>query len=384
MQNIAQAWLVYRLTDSSVLLGLTSFFSQVPILLFAPLGGAVADQHNRRHILLMTQGASLLLALILALLTLNNWITVWEIFIISALLGCVNGFDIPARQSFIVELVGHEDLPNAIALNSSMFNGARLVGPAIAGIMVSLVGEGWCFLMNAISFLAVIVALSSIKLPPRSISKSMSNMLTHMQEGIVYASQTTPIKAILLLLGLSSLTGMSYVVLMPIFARAILHGDSKTLGILMSSAGLGALSAALTLATRSSVRDMHHWITWGSFGFGMSLVLFAFSTEIWLSSILLVIVGYSMMIQMASSNTLIQSMVHDNFRGRVMSFYSMMFMGISPFGALLAGIIANHLGASLTVAIEGAICIAGALFFRHQLPKFISQIRDLLDKKESA
>ncbi len=377
MQNIAQSWLVYRLTGSALLLGSVGFAGQIPVFLFAPLGGIAADRFNRRTIVIGTQTASLLLAFILAGLTLYNKVQVWEIFLLAALLGVVNAFDIPGRQSFLVDMVGKDDLMNAIALNSSMFNGARVVGPAIAGILVAKIGEGWCFFANGVSYIAVIVGLVMMRVssPARAVNASP---FEHMMEGFRFVNRTAPIRALLLLLGLVSLVGMPYVVLMPIFADQILHGGARGLGILMGATGVGALLGALTLAFREGVKGLGRWVAWCCAGFGLSLLLFAVSHTFWLSVILLLPVGYSMMLQMACSNTLIQVMVPDDLRGRVMAVYSMMFMGMAPIGALMGGAIADHLGAPVTVATGGLASVAGAVWFAMQLPKIRVEARQLI------
>ena len=379
MQSVAQSWLVYRLTGSALLLGSVGFASQIPVFLFAPLGGIAADRFNRRSIVISTQIASMVLACILAVLTLSHVIDhrVWLIFVLAAMLGVVNAFDIPGRQSFLVEMVGREDLMNAIALNSSMFNGARVIGPAIAGILVAKIGEGWCFFGNAVSYIAVIIGLLLMKVhsPVRA---AMASPLEHMMEGFRFVERTAPIKALLLLLGMVSLVGMPYVVLMPIFADQILHGGARGLGILMGATGVGALFGALTLAFRQGVKGLGRWVAWCCAGFGASLAVFAFSHTFWLSVVLLLPVGYTMMLQMACSNTLIQVMVPDALRGRVMAVYSMMFMGMAPIGALLGGALADHLGAPTTVAIGGVASVAGACWFGFQLPKIRVEARRLI------
>ena len=367
MQSVAQSWLVYRLTQSSLLLGLVGFSGQIPILLFAPVGGLVADRYSRHRIVIATQTASMLLALLLSALTLSGHIRdkhqVWEIIAIAALMGVVNAFDIPARQAFIVEMVVPEDLINAIALNSAMFNGARILGPAIAGITVAAIGEGWCFFANGVSYLAVIAGLLLMIVTPRERSRRAASGLESVLEGFRFVVHTGPILALLLLLGLVSLTGMPYAVLMPIFADKILHSGARGLGLLMGSTGVGALAATLVLAARREVRGLGRWVVLASTGFGASLILFSFSRSLLLSIALLLPAGFSMLIQMSSSNTLIQTMVPDDLRGRVMSVYSMMFLGMAPFGALLAGAIANRIGSPLTVALGGAVCIAGSMVF---------------------
>ncbi len=377
MQTVAQSWLVYRLTGSALLLGSVGFASQIPVFLFAPLGGITADRFDRRQIVIATQVASMLLAFVLAALTLTGKIQVWQIFVLASLLGVVNAFDIPGRQSFLVDMVGRDDLMNAIALNSSMFNGARVIGPAIAGILVARIGEGWCFFANAVSYIAVIVGLllMRVQTPVRA---AMASPFEHMMEGFHFVNRTAPIRALLLLLGVVSLVGMPYVVLMPIFADQILHGGARGLGILMGATGVGALLGALTLAFREGVKGLGRWVAWCSAGFGASLIIFALSHTFWISVILLLPVGYAMMLQMACSNTLIQVMVPDALRGRVMAVYSMMFMGMAPIGALLGGAVAERLGAPVTVAVGGVASLVGAWWFGLQLPKIRIEARRLI------
>jgi len=303
MQSIAQSWLVYRLTKSSLLLGLVGFSGQIPVMLFAPLGGLVADRYSRHRAVIATQTASMLLAFILAVLTLLEHIQVWEVMLLAALLGVVNSFDIPARQAFIVDMVVPNDLINAIALNSAMFNGARILGPAIAGITVAAIGEGWCFFANGVSYIAVIVGLLMMTVTPRERSRRTASGLESVLEGFRFVWHTGPIRALLLLLGLVSLTGMPYAVLMPIFADKILHSGARGLGLLMGSTGVGALAATLVIAARREVRGLGRWVVYASTGFGASLILFAFSRSLLLSVALLLPAGFSMLIQMSSSNT---------------------------------------------------------------------------------
>ena len=377
MQTVAQSWLVYRLTGSSLLLGSVGFASQIPVFLMAPVGGLAADRMNRQRIVIATQVASMILAFVLALLTLTHTVKVWHIFVLAALLGVVNAFDIPGRQSFLVDMVGKEDLMNAIALNSSMFNGARVIGPAVAGILVAKIGEGWCFFANAVSYIAVIIGLLLMRVQSRA-RVSMGSPLEHMLEGFRFVERTAPIRALLLLLGVVSLVGMPYIVLMPIFADQILHGGARGLGILMGATGVGALLGALTLAFRKGVKGLGRWVAWCCAGFGSSLIVFSLSHKFWISVILLLPVGYTMMLQMACSNTLIQVMVPDALRGRVMAVYSMMFMGMAPIGALLGGVLADRLGAPVTVAIGGLASVAGSIWFRFQLPKIRVEARRLI------
>lgn len=384
MQSVAQSWLVYRLTGSPVLLGLVGFAGQFPVFLLAPLGGSLADRRPRHPIIVAAQAAAMVLAFALAALTLTGAVRLGHVVALAALMGVVNAFEIPARQAFLVEMVGREDMLNAIALNSSMFNGARIVGPAVAGVLVAAVGEGWCFFINGVSYLAVLGGLLAMRLGPRAPAPSAGgSALGHVAEGFRYVARTAPIRALLLLLGLVSLMGMPYSVLMPIIADRVLHGGPLGLGILMGASGVGALLGALTLATRRGVRGLGGWVAAGSAGFGLSLVAFSLSRTFWLSVALMVPVGYALMVQMASSNTLIQSMVPDRLRGRVMAVYSMMFMGMAPIGALLAGVLAKTLTAPGTVAAGGAACVAGAVVFGLRLPSLRDEGRALLVAQEA-
>jgi len=378
MQNIAQAWLVYRLTGSSLLLGIVGFAGQIPIFLFAPIGGLAADRWNRHHVVIGTQVSSMILAFILAALTLFHVVQVWEIVVLAALLGVVNAFDVPARQSFLIEMVVREDLMNAIALNSSMFNGARVIGPAIAGILVARIGEGWCFFANAVSYIAVIIGLLMMKLGPLRTASKDSSPFEHIAEGFRFVQRTKPILALVLLIGLVSLVAVPYSVLMPIFADRVVHSGAHGLGILMGATGIGALLGALTLAIRRGVQGLGRVVGLSAGGFGVSLILFAFSRSLWLSVALLVPVGYGVMLQMSSSNTLIQAMVPDELRGRAMAMYTMMFMGMAPVGSLFAGALADKIGAPWTVAIGGLGAIAGAAAFLRRLPSLRFEAQQLI------
>jgi MFS family permease len=394
MQTVAQSWLVYKLTGSGLQLGAVGFSSQIPVFLFAPIGGIVADRTNRKHVVIGTQIASMLLAFVLAALTLTHAVDhrVWLVYVLAALLGVVNAFDIPGRQSFLVDMVGKEDLMNAIALNSSMFNGARVIGPAVAGILVARLGEGWCFFANGVSYIAVIAGLMMMNVHAPARISAKAPPWEHIKEGFQFVNRTAPIRALVILLGLVSVSGMPYSVLMPIFADKILHGGGQEfasiirshdlgavrLGILMGAAGVGALLGALTLAMRSGVKGLGTWVSVCCAGFGISLMLFSFSTSFWLSVILLLPVGYFIMLQMAASNTLIQVMVPDELRGRMMAVYSMMFMGMAPVGALLGGALSDRLGAPLTVAIGGLASVLGAWWFSVQLPKIRVEARQLI------
>jgi MFS family permease len=378
MDNIAEAWLVYRLTGSSLLLGTVAFAGQIPIFLLGPIGGFVADRMNRRSIIVATQVSSMILASILSFLTLTKRITVSELITIAALMGVVNAFDVPARQSFLVEMVGREDLMNAIALNSSMFNSARVIGPSVAGILVASIGEGWCFFANAVSYIAVIAGLLMMRVPRSAVEEHSASPLEHIAEGFRFVMGTGPIRALLLLTGVNSIVALPYTVLMPIFAARILHGNSRTMGWLMGATGFGALLGALALASRTKLQGLAKIVAISCAGFGTSLILFSFSRWYPLSVLLLVPVGFFVMVQMASTNTLIQSMVPDRLRGRTMAVYSMMFLGMAPIGAFLSGYVADRIGAPWTVAIGGIGAIAGATIFARNLPKIRVQARELI------
>jgi MFS family permease len=382
MQTVAESWLVYRLTGSALLLGVVGFANRIPVFLFSTLGGAVADRHNRHRIVIATQISSMLLASLLAFLTLTHRVQVWHLMAIATLLGVVNAFDIPGRQSFVVELVAREDLQNAIALNSSMFNGARIIGPAVAGVLVAAVGEGWCFFANAVSYLAVIAGLFMMRVPKTAPPSRQTSMWAHVAEGFRFVLRSRPILVLLLLLGLVSLMGTPYSVLMPIIADRSFHAGSRGLGLLMGGAGVGAFIGAISLARRVGLKGYGKSIGLGAIGLGVSLIAFSTVRYFWLGVALLLPVGYCMMTQMAASNTLIQSMIPNSLRGRVMAVYSMMFMGMAPIGALLAGAVAGWVGATMTVAIGGMFCLVAGLIYLNQLPLFREQARAMIRAQE--
>lgn len=376
IQSITIPWLVYHLTNSAFLLGVVGFAGQIPIFLIAPFAGVITDRLNRYHLLILTQVAAMAQAFVLAFLYLSGHIQVWHVILLSALLGVINAFDVPVRQSFMIEMVEKkEDLANAIALNSSMVNGARLLGPSIAGLLIALTGEGICFLLNGISYLFVITSLLMMKITPRVIAKKSKHVLKEMREGFNYTFGFPPIKYIILLLALVSLTAMPYAVLMPVVAKDVLHGGSHTYGFLMGASGLGALLGALFLASRKNVLGLDKIIAMAAATFGAALIAFSFSRHFGLSLALMIFIGLGMMLQMASSNTIIQTIVDDDKRGRVMSFYTMAFMGTAPFGSFLAGSLATKLGAPETIFIGGAVCMAGALVFSRYLPRLKDTIR---------
>jgi len=363
MQRIAMGWLVYRLTDSEFLLGLIGFISVAPALLFGPIAGVVADRCRLRRIIIITQFVAMLQAAALAALVWTSSIELWHLIALSTALGLVNVFDVPARQSFIVQMVGnrHEDLSNAIALNSFVFNGARLVGPSIAGIIVGTLGEGVCFVLNAVSYVAVIAALLAMQeLPPRRTALS-ARILDNVREGFAYCFGSGPIRALLILVGLVNMVGMPYSVLMPVFARDVLRGGPDTMGYLMAAAGIGAIAGAMTLAWRPSVLGLERLVARAPLVLGLSLVVFAQSHTMALSMLALVGIGLSMMTQMASTNTLLQTVVDDDKRGRVMGFYAMGFMITAPIGSLLSGVVAERIGAPWTVTVCGLLAAVAAL-----------------------
>lgn len=364
MQVIAVSWMVYRLTKSAFLLGLVGFAGQIPIFILTPFAGVLADHFNRQRILVITQTLAMLQAFILAFLSLTGMISVWQIISLSIFLGLINAFDIPARQAFVVDMVEQKaDLGNAIALNSFMFNGARLVGPSIGGILIAIVGEGICFLLNGISFVAVIFALLAMRVRPRDKRYKNTPLLQGLKEGFVYTLNFKPMRYVLLLTTLISLMGMSYVIIMPIFAKEILGGGPHTLGFLMAAVGLGALAGALYLASRKSVEGLERIIPMATVVFALGLIAFSFSKYLWLSLALILCAGFGVMIQTVASNTVLQSLTDDDKRGRVMSFYAMAFMGMTPFGSLLAGTLAHRLGAPNAILISGIACLLGSIFF---------------------
>jgi MFS family permease len=370
MTRIATSWLVYRLTGSALLLGVVGFAGQIPSFLLAPIAGVLVDRWNRHRLLVATQVLALLQSLVLALLTLTGVIKIWHVIALSAVQGLINAFDMPARQAFVVEMVERrEDLANAIALNSSMVNAARLLGPSIGGIVIAGVGEGWCFMADSISYLAVIASLLAMKINARMNKPTRdANIFAQLYEGWIYASRFAPIRDVLILLALVSLVGMPYTVLMPVFANDILHGGASTLGWLMAASGVGALAGALLLAARKSILGLGKWIPLMAAAFGIGLMVFSFTRSTWLSLLLMIVTGFGFMVQMAASNTVLQTIVDEDKRGRVMSFYMMAFMGTAPFGSLLAGSVAERIGAPHTLLFGGIGCVLGALWFATSLP----------------
>jgi MFS family permease len=378
MTRVATSWLVYRLTGSALLLGVVGFAGQIPTFLLAPFAGVLVDRLNRRNMLVWTQALAGLQSLALAGLTLAKIITIHEVIWLSVLQGLINAFDMPGRQAFLIQMVeDKQDLGNAIALNSSMVNVARLVGPALAGFVIAGVGEGYCFLIDGISYLAVIASLLMMRVNITPARRAAASVLEQLKEGWTYVRGFPPIRTILLLFALISLMGMPFMVLMPIFASNVLHGGPHTLGFLLGASGVGALISAVSLALRKTVRGLTTMIQISAALFGLGLICFGLSRILPLSMLLMVVVGFGMMQGLAASNTVIQTLVPEDKRGRVMSYYTMAFVGMAPFGSLLAGALAHRLGAPYAVMITGAFCLAGSLWFTTQLKSIRTIMRPI-------
>jgi MFS family permease len=363
MQTAAQLWLVYKLTGSAALLGVFGFANQIPILFLASIGGYVGDRYHRHYGVIATQLASMVLAFVLAALTFAQAITVWELILIAFLVGVVNAFDVPIRQSFLVQMVVKDDLPNAIALNSSIFNGARVVGPAIAGFALAWKGPAWCFLLNGLSFLAVLGALLAMRIPKTPVKRPAGSPFHNLLQGFAFAMRDLPMRSALLLISLLSLLGLQYSVFLPIFATDILHRGAKGYGFLMSTAGVGAVIGALYFAGRTHYKGLARWIAGTALLCGIGLMVFAESRTFWLSASVLLVVGFAATVQMAATNTIVQSRVPDELRGRIMAVYATMFMGVQPIGSLLAGYVARRFGAPVTLAVFGLLVVIGSLVF---------------------
>ncbi len=378
MTRLATSWLVYRLTHSALLLGVVGFAGQILTFLLAPFAGVWVERMDRRRLLVWTQAAAAVQSLVMAALTLSGRITIHEIVGLSVFQGLINAFDMPARQAFTVQMVeDRADLGNAIALNSSMVNAARLVGPALAGVVIGAVGEGWCFLIDGVSYFAVIASLLMMHVKPLALKRQTATMIAQMREGWDYVRGFRPIRTVLLLFAILSLMGWPYTVLLPIFAGQVLHGGPHTLGWLTGASGVGALGAALALALRKSVVGLTRDIQIAAVAFGLGLILFGVSHLLWLSLLLMLAVGYGMMTGLAASNTIVQTLVPEGMRGRVMSYYTMAFVGMAPFGSLLAGGLAHWLGAPRTVMLTGLCCLLGAAWYTTELPKIRQVMRPI-------
>ncbi len=377
--RVATSWLIYRLTGSELLLGIAGFVGQLPTLVITPFAGVLVDRMDRRKILLITQAASLVQSAALTALTLSGVITVMQIIWLQVIQGVINSFDTPARQAFVSEMVeDRKDLPNAIALNSSMVNGSRIIGPSIGGVLIAAVGEGWCFLVDTISYAAVIASLLAMRIEPRKKhGAGEMHLLDELRHGWNYVFQSVPIRSVLILVAIVSVAGTPYTVLMPAFAAQVLHGGPYTLGILMTATGVGALSGALFLAARESVIGLGRIITWASLTFGIGLVGFSLSTSLWLACVALAVGSAGLMTTLAGSNTILQTVVEERLRGRVMSFYTMAFFGTVPIGSLIGGVVADRVGVPLTVRLSGIVCLVAATWFASRLPAIRAVIRPI-------
>jgi len=382
MQQVAISWLIYRLTGSAMLLGVVGFLSQIPVFFITPFAGVFIDRWHRQQLLIITQILFMLQALVLAFFTITHSITIWHIIILGTLAGFVSAFDMPARQTFVVEMVDKkEDLGNAIALNSFLLHSARLVGPSLAGILIGITGEGICFLINGISYLAAILSLLAMTVNPKELENLNSNILKDLKDGLNYAFGFLPIKYILLFAGINSLMGMPYGVLMPIFAKKILHGGPQTLGFLIGASGVGALIGAIYLASRKSILGLCKIMATASSIFGIGIITFSLSRLYSLSLLLMLCVGFGMMVVLTSSNTVLQTIIDDNKRGRVMGLFTMMLFGMFPFGSLLSGTMASKIGAPNTLILSGVFCILSSMVFASKLPLLQKIIKPIYIEK---
>jgi MFS family permease len=381
VQTVAQSWLVYRLSGSAAMLGLVGFASQVPYLVLSPVGGVLADRTNRRRLLVITQTLSLLQALLLAALTLTDNVRVWHVFYLSLGLGIIGVFDVTGRQSFLGEMVGKEDLMNAIALNSTVYNSGRILGPVVAGVLVAAIGEGYCFLVNAASFLAVIVGLLMIRLPRAAPRQHVASPYEHFLEGWQYVRNHAPSRTLLIHLGIVSVMNYPFLVLMPVFADRVLGGGPETLGVLMSSVGFGAICGALYMASRTGLRGLSRTTFRATLAYSIALIAFAFSPSLYIACVFLVVAGFGMMLQVSSTNTALQSIAPDALRGRVIGFYGMMFLGMAPIGSLMAGWLGDWIGARYTVAFGAVVCIVAAFFFNRNRPVVVAALRQIMEQR---
>ncbi len=381
MTRVATSWLVYRLTKSSLLLGTVGFAGQIPTFLLAPLAGVIVDRIDRRKVLVWTQTLAMVQSLALAWLTLSHRITIAEVLVLSATQGMINAFDMPARQSFMIRMVeDRADLSNAIAINSSMVNTARLVGPSLAGLLIAATNEGWCFFVDGVSYIAVIASLLMMRIQHERLERAGATMVEQLRQGWDYVVSSLPIRSILLLFALISLMGWPFMVLMPIFAAQVLHGGPHTLGFLMGAVGVGSLVSALSLVVRRTVRGLLKAIPIGAAVFGAGLIAFGLSHSLWLSIPLMFVTGFGMMQGVTTSNTILQTLVDEKMRGRVMSYYTMAFVGMAPFGSLLAGALAHAIGAPRTVIISGVACILGSLWFWSRMRAIRTDMRPIYQR----
>jgi MFS family permease len=383
IMRVATGWLIYRLTGSELLLGIAGFCGQIPTLIITPFAGVLVDRMHRRRILVITQAASLVQSAVLAVLTLTGLITVVQIIWLQVVQGIINSFDTPARQAFISEMVDdRRDLPNAIALNSSMVNGSRIIGPSIGGVLIAAVGEGWCFAVDAVSYLAVIASLLAMRIEPRTVHGGPElHLLEELSHGWKYVFNSVPIRSALILLAVVSAAGTPYTVLMPAIAAQVLQGGPNTLGILMTATGVGALSGALYLASRETVVGLGRIIMYATLAFGAGLIAFSVTTSLWFACVVLAIAGTGFMVQLAATNTILQTLVDERLRGRVMSFYTMAFFGTVPIGSLIGGVVADRFGAPLTVGLSGVACLAAGSWFAYRLPAIRAVVRPIYQER---
>jgi len=382
VQQIALGWTIYQLTHSSLLLGLVSFAGQLPLFIVTPFAGVLVDRWNRHRTLIVTQSLSMLQAFALALVVSTHFLHVWNLIALNVLAGIILAIDLPTRQSFIVDMVGSgRDLPNAVALNSFVITGGRMLGPAIAGLLLTIVSPAVCFFINAISYMPVVVALLAMRVKKRAPNTAHSSALNELAEGVRYAMGFPPIRSVLFLVGLISLLGMPYAVLMPIFAAEVLHGGAHTLGLLMSAPGIGALFGTVYLASRKSIRGAGIRVAAGALIFGGGLIVAGLSRGLIVALFALFFVGLGMIVQLAISNTLLQTIVDDDKRGRVMSLYTMAFMGMAPFGSILGGALANHIGVQMTFLIGGIACAGGALLFATKIKSMRPMVLPIFVRK---
>lgn len=380
--RIATSWLVYRLTGSELLLGVVGFCGQIPTLILAPFAGVLVDRRDRHRILLVTQVLSMLQSLALAILALTGIITVTHILILQVAQGIINAFDTPARQSFVVQMVeDRQHLPNAIALNSSMVNGSRIIGPSIGGVLIAAFGEGWCFMIDAISYLAVIGSLLAMRVERFDRERPNTRAVDEMRDGFRYVTGFAPVRSALLLLALVATMGMPYTVLMPAIAASTLHGGPHTLGFLMTASGVGALVGAFYLASRTTVVGLGRVMVFATMVFGVALSAFALSHKLWLSLAILPFVGGGMMVEMAATNTILQTIVEERLRGRVMAFYAMAFLGTAPIGSLIAGVLAARIGSAATIFLGGIACVIGGALFARKLGALQEMVRPIYIEK---
>ena len=374
--RIATSWLVYRLTGSELLLGVVGFASQIPMLILAPFGGVFVDRWNRHHILVVTQVLSALQSLALAVLTLMKIVNVTEIIVLQVLQGVINSFDTPARQAFVVEMVtDREDLPNAIALNSSMFNASRIVGPSIGGVLIAAVGEGWCFMADAVSYIAVIISLLLMRVERVQRERGEATMFDELNVGVRYVARSVPVRTLLTLVAIVSTMGMPYAILMPAIAASVLHGGPHTLGLLMTASGAGALVGTFYLASRRSVLGLGKVIIAATVTLSIGLIAFSLTHTLWIALLALPLVGAGMMLQSASTNTILQTVVEEDLRGRVMAFYTVAILGTQPLGSLVSGILADRIGAQRTILVGAGVCLLAAAWFAIRRPVVAEHIR---------